>query len=358
MSNTLGHIIRITSFGESHGAGVGAVLEGIPSGIEIDLEAIQLALDKRKPNEGEYSTQRKEQDRLQILSGIFEGKTTGAPIAIFIPNEDVKSSDYDDLKDKYRPGHADYTYKNKYEHTDHRGGGRSSIRVWAPIVAAGDICRQYLMTQFAIELNSFVYQVGTISKEPAEFKKNKDWQKNAHKSKLRTPDPEIEVKMDDHIKRVAEEGDTLGGAIHTSVRGLPLGLGEPLFEKLNAKLAQYIFSINTVKSVEFGEGKKAAKMKGSEHNDQQMMVDGKVHFKTNHAGGILGGISSGEELTIDIGFKPISSHQKEQTILAKSGEVTEMKIGGRHDVFAVPRAVPIVDAVCYLAIADLYRQGI
>ncbi len=316
MSNTLGHIIKITSYGESHGEGIGAVLDGIPSGVQIDMQAIQRALDKRKPNEGKHSTQRRESDQVQLQSGLYEDKTTGAPIGIWIPNEDVKSADYDALADKYRPGHADYTYKNKYSHTDHRGGGRSSIRVWAPIVAAGDICRQFLETQFPLELYSMVYQIGDVSHSPEKLKQNQGWQQTAYDSKLRVADADTEAKMDDHISMIAHEGDTLGGSIHTSIRSLPLGLGEPLFEKVNAKLAQYLFSINTVKAIEFGEGKKAAQMKGSEHNDTQSMQDGEVKFDTNHAGGMLGGITTGAELTIDIALKPISSNRQRQKATA------------------------------------------
>ncbi len=358
MSNTIGSIIRLSSYGESHGTGVGAVLEGIPAGISIDKEAIQRDLDKRKPSTSIHSTQRKESDVLQIQSGVFEGKTTAAPIGLWIPNEDNRSSDYETLRDKYRPGHADYTYKNKYKNVDHRGGGRSSIRVWAPIVAAGSICRQYLVTQFDIELHSFVYQIGSVAESPAVLKQYTDWQKTAYNSELRTPHTDIEVKMSDHIHTVSAEGDTLGGAIHTSIRGLPLGIGEPIFDKLQAKLGQYLFSINTVKALEFGEGKKAASMKGSEHNDLQEVQDNQISFKSNHSGGILGGISTGEEICINTFFKPISSHRQSQEILSQSGEKVVMKIQGRHDVCAVPRAIPIIDAMCFLAIADLYRLGI
>ncbi len=358
MSNSLGKIIQVHSYGESHGPCVGAILEGIPSGIELDLGAIQQALDKRKPTEGKHSTQRREPDDLQILSGLYQGCTTGAPIHLMIPNRDVQSKDYDTLKQVYRPGHADYTYDKKYTHHDPRGGGRSSIRVWAPIVAAGDICRQFIQQKIKLQVNSIVTQIGEVQSNPNELKSQEKWQRRAYDSELRTPDPQIEITMSDHITAVAAEGDTLGGSIHTSIRGLPLGIGEPIFDKLSARLAQYIFSINTVKALEFGEGKKAARMKGSEHNDSQKVEEGQVFFQSNHAGGMLGGVSTGAELTLDIALKPISSHQKTQKMLSKDGQQVELKIGGRHDVCAVPRAVPIVDAMCYLAISDLYCLGL
>ncbi len=349
MSNQLGKNIRVTSFGESHGEGVGVVLDGIPSGLEIDEQAVQNALDLRKPSAAAHSTQRKESDAFQFLSGVFESKTLGSPIAIWIPNEDPKSKDYDKLKDCYRPGHADYTYAHKYSHRDHRGGGRSSIRVFAPLVAAGEICRQLLARTHDIRVDAFVYQVGEKKYDPSLWKKEPKWEANARASKYRMADLQLESEIDAYIEDIKSNGDTLGGAIHASIVGVPLGWGEPIFEKLQAKLAQYLLSINTTKGIEFGKGFEAAAMKGSEHNDV-VTAEG---FESNNAGGSLGGISTGEEINLNLAFKPISSITREQRMMQKDGSTVKQAIDGRHDVFALPRAVPLVEAMIYLALADL-----
>ncbi len=359
MSNILGERVRLTSFGESHGKCVGAVLDGIPSGLELDIAAIQERLDERKPKMAKHSTQRAEADQFELWSGVFEGKTTGAPITLVINNEDTQSKDYELLRDKFRPGHADYTYHHKYPHRDHRGGGRSSIRVWAPIVAAGDICRQYLEKSMDIEICSFVSRVGKYESIPSMIKKKKGWQEHAEQSPIRMADAELESEVNAYIDLIAKQGDTLGGGIHTSIMGMPIGIGEPLFDKLNAKLGQYIFSINTVKALAFGEGNQAGYMTGKEHNDELTTDEqGNTYFRTNHGGGMLGGISTGEEITMDIVFKPISSHRSEQNMLDIQGKKHPIAISGRHDVFAVPRAIPIVNAMCYLAISDLYQSSI
>ncbi len=349
MSNQLGDYIRVTSMGESHGAGVAAVLEGIPTGMRIDRAALQAALDKRKPSTAAYSTQRREADALQIQTGIYEECTLGSPITLWIANEDAHSQDYEEYRKVYRPGHADAGYALKYAHRDHRGGGRSSIRVWAPLVAAGDLCRQYLAQKYDIELSVFVCQVGEYKFPPEESKSNEGWRKRAAESKYRMAEEGVEKEIDKYISMVKEEGDTLGGMIHASILGLPAGWGEPIFGKIQAKLALYLMSINTSKGIEFGEGFSAASMRGSVHNDE-WTEDG---YASNHAGGSLGGITTGQELMLNLAMKPISSIRREQAMRHENGSVQRRKIQGRHDVFALPRAVPIVEALIYLALADL-----
>lgn len=358
--NTLGNIFKVHSFGESHGPAVGAVIDGCPAGLALDIEAIQLAVDKRKTGQHSFSSARKEEDTVEILSGVFEGKTIGTPICILIKNKDARSKDYDNIKNVYRPGHADFTSQQKYGHRDYRGGGRSSIRITAPLVAAGEIANQLILALSNAQTTAFVTQIGRakydVSKllETGLSKNEANYLSASNKNLLST---DFNTQVEEEIEKVAAEGDTLGGRISTIVENLPVGIGEPIFGKLQAQLSQALMSINTVKAVEFGEGIKAVEMKGSEHNDEFEVQGEKFSTKTNHHGGILGGISTGERIVFSVYFKPISSIKKEQLTVNQKGETVNIKIEGRHDVCAVPRAVPIVEAYTNIVLADLLLKN-
>lgn len=342
--NTLGHTVKLTSFGESHGPLVGAVLDGIPSGIDLDFVEIQKELDRRKPGNSELSSERKEEDHFEIVSGVFENKTTGAPICVLIPNKNQNSGDYSKIKDYYRPGHADYTYQQKYGIRDYRGGGRSSARVTAAWVAAGAICKQYLNQKTKIEVQAIVSQVyNCVLKKPLF---QYDWKK-ANKNAIHCPDETTAKEMENIIKDVKLEGDTVGGVISCRILNCPVGLGEPLFGKLNAEISKAMMSINAVKGIQFGNGFEAANFKGSENNDT-------VNSNSNHDGGITGGISNGKTIEFDLVFKPTSSIKIEQDMLNSRGEIDKIKIEGRHDPCVLPRAIPIVEAMVYLVISDFY----
>lgn len=351
--NTLGHLFKVTSFGESHGEYVGCVIEGCPAGLILDVEKIQLAVDKRKTGKQDFASARNEADKVEIISGIFEGKTLGSPICILIKNKDAQSADYDALKNVYRPGHADYTMDVKYGHRDHRGGGRSSIRVTAPLVAAGEIANQLLQLQHGVDVIAYVCQIGKVQCELSgeHFDKIK-----IEKSPVRCPNEFVSNEMIALIEKVKLEGDTLGGKINVQIKGLPVGFGEPLFGKLQASLAHAMMSINTVKGFEYGDGFLSAEKKGSENNDIFTMINGEVHTMTNHNGGILGGISNGMDINFSVAFKPISSIAKSQLTITKDGEKTQLEIKGRHDVCAVPRAIPIVEAYTSIILADAFLQ--
>lgn len=341
MGSSFGHILNITSFGESHGPYVGAVLEGLPADIAIDESYIQAELDRRKPGSSAGGTTRREDDKVQLISGIFEGKSTGAPIAILIPNLSQKPSDYDHLKNIYRPGHADFVYEKKYGIRDYRGGGRSSARITAGWVAAGAIARLWLKQAFNIEVQAAVTSIHHISIDnPFEL----DWEP-AKQDPLRCPVPSVSKAMGELVEQVQREGDSLGGVISARITNCPVGLGEPVFDKLNADLAKAMFAINAVKGIEFGSGFESAKRKGSENNDAT--IGG-----TNHDGGITGGISNGKSIEFSVAFKPVSSIAIEQQALNKSNEMESLNIAGRHDSCILPRAVPIVEAMAALAIAD------
>lgn len=341
MANRIGHSINITSFGESHGPFTGAVLDGFPAGFSIDENVISRELERRKPGKSKITSARKEDDKFEIVSGIFEGKTTGAPITILIPNTGQRSSDYDKLKDIYRPGHADRTYAEKYGHRDHRGGGRSSARVTAGWVAAAAIVRDFLEKNYGMKIQSVVSRIGHHSVENIF---DTDWS-HASENSVSCPNEEIAKKMEDLILQTAEAGDSLGGIISTRVINCPSGLGEPLFDKLNADLAKAIFSINAVKGLEFGSGFAGSARKGSENND----TPGSTR---NNDGGITGGISNGQEIRFNTAFKPVSSISAEQKALNVVGDMVDLKIEGRHDPCVVPRAVPIVEAMTALVLAD------
>lgn len=341
MANSLGHSLIITSFGESHGKATGVVIDGFPSGFRINTELIKKDLQRRRPGQSDITSPRNETDDFEIISGIFEGKSTGAPICILIPNHSHISAEYDALKEIYRPGHADNVYQEKYGIRDHRGGGRSSARLTSAWVAAGAIAKQYLTETCGIEIQSVVSRIGS---ENTENIYALDWSK-AETNKVRCPDTDTASRMEVLIKQVSEEGDSLGGIISTRIKGCPAGLGEPLFDKLNADLAKAIFSINAVKGLEFGSGFAGSERKGSENNDQ-------AGTERNNDGGITGGISSGKEITFNIAFKPVSSISKEQKAYNKSGEIVALKVEGRHDPCVLPRAVPIVEAMSALTLAD------
>ena len=341
--NTFGNLFKLTTFGESHGIAIGGVLDGCPSGIEFDLEAIQNELDRRKPGQSAIVTQRKEPDTVEFFSGIFEGKTTGTPIGFAIRNTNQKSHDYSHIKDSYRPSHADYVYDQKYGFRDYRGGGRSSARETASRVVAGAIAKQLLP---GIKINAFVTQVGDMRLE----KNYKDLDLSLTESNpVRCPDTEMAAKMETYIKEVRKEGDTIGGIISCVVQNVPVGLGEPVFDKLHAELGKAMLSINAVKGFEYGSGFEGVKMKGSVHNDQ-FNSDGST--KTNYSGGVQGGISNGMDIYFNVAFKPVATVIQGYETIDKEGNKVQTQGKGRHDPCVVPRAVPIVEAMTALVLAD------
>ena len=343
MSNSFGKLFRITTFGESHGLAIGGIIDGCPSGIDVDLEAIQKELDRRKPGQSKITTQRKEPDTVQFLSGIFEGKTTGTSIGFQIQNTNQKSKDYSHNTDVYRPSHADYTYDKKYGLRDHRGGGRSSARETANWIVGGALAKQYLK---GIVINAFTSSVGDIFLEKPY--QDLDFGKTESNA-VRCPDQETADKMIERIEMIKKQGDTIGGTITCVIQNVPIGLGEPIFDKLHAQLGKAMLSINAVKGFEYGSGFCGAKMKGSEHNDA-FNTDGST--RSNLSGGIQGGISNGMDIYFRVAFKPVATiMQKQDTIDAKGNSVA-MQGKGRHDPCVVPRAVPIVEALSALVLAD------
>ena len=343
--NTFGNFFKLTTFGESHGEAIGGVIDGCPAGVSIDLVAIENQMLRRRPGQSTIVTQRKEADTVRFLSGIFEGKTTGSPIGFIIENTNQKSADYTHIKDSYRPSHADYTFDKKYGHRDYRGGGRSSARETACRVAAGAIASQLLG---AIAITGYVSSVGDLSLDtPYQVLDFNTVDSNV----VRCPDAEMASKMIAKIKEVKKQGDTIGGIITCVIQNVPVGLGEPVFDKLHAQLGKAMLSINAVKGFEFGSGFKGATMNGSEHNDL-FNQDGTT--KSNLSGGVQGGISNGMDIYFRVAFKPVATiMQKQQTINSK-GEKVEMQGKGRHDPCVVPRAVPIVEAMAALTIADFW----
>jgi len=341
MANHLGHSLVITSFGESHGPVIGVVIDGFPSGFAIDKEHIQAELNRRRPGQSAISTDRNESDAFDIVSGVFEGKTTGAPIAILIPNTSHQSKDYDALKSVYRPGHADKVYDDKYGHRDHLGGGRSSARITAGWVAAGALAKQYIEHFYNITIQSVVSSVHTI-KVVNVFDQN--WT-DAENNIVRCPDPEMAEAMIQLIAEMKNSGDSVGGTISTRIKNCPAGIGEPVFDKLNAELAKAMFSINAVKGIEFGAGFEGASLKGSEYNNTADKIN-------NYEGGINAGISTGQDIEFNTAFKPVSSIKMAQKAFNKGGDIVDLNIEGRHDPCVLPRAVPIVEAMAALVIAD------
>lgn len=341
--NTFGKVFQLTTFGESHGAAIGGVIDGCPSGIELDLQAIQKDLNRRKPGQSAIVTQRKEPDEVQFFSGIFEGKTTGVPIGFAIFNTNHKSRDYDHIKDQYRPSHADKVYDDKYGVRDYRGGGRSSARETASRVVAGAIAKQFLPD---VKFTAFVSSVGDIKLDKPYHNLDFDF---IEQNPVRCPDPEKAAEMEDYIKKIRKEGDTVGGVITGVIQNVPIGLGEPVFDKLQAELGKAMLSINAVKGFEYGSGFEGAQKRGSDHNDLYN-TDGTT--KTNHAGGIQGGISNGMDIYFNVAFKPVATIMQSQKTINNKGEQVDMQGKGRHDPCVVPRAVPIVEAMAALVLAD------
>lgn len=349
MSNTLGRLFTFTSFGESHGNGIGGIIDGCPSGIVIDEEFIQNELYRRRPGQSAISTPRKEEDKVEFLSGIFEGKTTGTPIAFVIWNENQQSSDYNHLKEVYRPSHADFTYQQKYGIRDYRGGGRSSARETASRVVAGAIAKLALKKQ-GIEIIAFTSQVGHIAmKQTFETADLSLIESNV----VRCPETETAEKMIEYIKQLKEEGDSIGGIISCVIKGVPVGLGEPIFDKLQSRLAQAMLTINATHGFDYGRGFEGVNMKGSQMNDPFVKVGDKVTTKTNNSGGIQGGISNGQDIYFRILFKPVATIAKKQVTLDIHSNEVKLEAKGRHDPCVLPRAVPIVEAMAALTLMDL-----
>lgn len=349
--NSFGDIFKITTFGESHGKAIGVILDGCPPHIEIDEEFIQSELDKRKPGQSKITTQRKESDTAQILSGVFEGKSTGTPIAIVIPNEDQRSKDYSHIQDKFRPSHADYTYQVKYGIRDYRGGGRSSARETAARVAAGAIAKLFLRKQ-GIEVFAHVSGVGNIEAPNIDVTHLDELLKIRESNIIRCADPATAQEMIAFIDQVRKNGDTVGGRISTIIRHVPVGLGEPVFDKLHADLAKAMMSINAVHGFEYGSGFAGSQMLGSEHNDIFIKDADQISTATNFSGGIQGGISNGMDITFRTAFKPVATIMRDQNTINQEGAETTISGKGRHDPCVVPRAVIIVEAMAALVIAD------
>jgi len=341
--NSFGNIFKLSTFGESHGEAIGGVIDGCPSGIHLDLNAIQNEMERRKPGQSAIVTQRKEPDEVKFLSGIFEGQTTGTPIGFIIENANQKSKDYSHIKDSYRPSHADYTYDKKYGVRDYRGGGRSSARETACRVVAGAIAKQVIKD---IKINAYVSSVGELElqKPYTELDLSK-----TESNEVRCPDENVAAQMIQKIKEIKKQGDTIGGTITCVIQNVPIGLGEPVFDKLHADLGKAMLSINAVKGFEYGSGFYGTKMMGSEHNDV-FNSDGST--KTNFSGGIQGGISNGEDIYFNVAFKPVATTMQKQDTIDKEGNTVEMQGKGRHDPCVVPRAVPIVEAMAALVILD------
>lgn len=341
--NTFGQIFRLSTYGESHGEAIGGSVDGCPAGIEIDIEKIQTALDRRRPGQSAITTQRKEKDRVRILSGVWEGKTTGTPIGFVIENQDQKSKDYDHIKHQYRPSHADYTYDQKYGFRDYRGGGRSSARETAARVVGGAIAQQVIPS---VSIQAYVSSVGSI-----ELKKNYNDMDLAltETNPVRCPDPAVADEMEQLIRKVRKQGDTIGGVVTCVIKNVRVGLGEPVFDKLHADLGKAMMSINAVKGFEYGSGFAGTTMLGSEHND---VFNADYTTQTNHSGGIQGGISNGEDIYFRVAFKPVATLIRPQTSVDSAGNAITIEGKGRHDPCVLPRAVPIVEAMAALTIAD------
>ena len=341
--NTFGNIFKVTTFGESHGPALGGVIDGCPPGITLDLKLIENEMQRRKPGQSSIVTQRKEEDTVTFYSGIFEGKTTGTPIGFLIHNKDQKSKDYSHIKKTYRPSHADYVYDKKYGHRDYRGGGRSSARETACRVVAGAIAKQIIKE---IKITAFVSSVGEIKVD--KNYKSLDFS-NIEKNPVRCADPDTAIVMEKYIKEIRKEGDTVGGIVTCVIENCPIGIGEPVFDKLHAELGKAMLSINAVKGFEFGSGFNGTKLKGSEHNDS---FESNGTTKTNNSGGIQGGISNGMDIYFNVAFKPVATIMKSQKTIDSNNNEVEMSGKGRHDPCVVPRAVPIVEAMSALVILD------
>lgn len=347
--SSFGNFFKLTSYGESHGRAVGGVIEGVPPGIELDFELIQNELDRRKPGQSAIVTQRKESDKAVFQSGIFEGKTTGTPIGFYIENENQKSNDYSHLKDNFRPSHADLTYEKKYGIRDYRGGGRSSARETAARVVAGAIAKQ-ILSKIGVFFSTYVDQVGAVRFDCSDFFEENQIESNI----VRCPNQIKAAEMESLIREIRKAGDTIGGAIRCVIEGVPVGLGEPVFDKLHAELGKAMLSINAVKGFEIGSGFDAINKQGSELND---IFNSDGTTKTNHSGGIQGGISNGMPITFRVAFKPVATIMQSQESINREGEMIELKAKGRHDPCVVPRAVPIVESMAAMVILDFYLRN-
>ncbi len=355
MSSTFGKIFKIHTYGESHGVGLGVVIDGCPAGVNIDEDAIAYQLERRKPGQSKIVTQRKESEKFEVLSGVFDDKSTGTPISLMIKNDGQRSKDYDHLKKVYRPSHADFTYQEKYGIRDYRGGGRSSARETVARVMAGSIAAQYLQQVSDIKVYSYVSSVGDLTLDKGyqdlDFSKIDD-------HPTRCPDAEMAEKMYELIDGVRKNGDTIGGTITGVITGVPVGLGEPVFDKLHAELGKAMLSINAVKGFEYGSGFEGAKMRGSSHNDVfEADENGNLITKTNHSGGIQGGISNGADIYFKVAFKPVATIMRDQESVDADGNEIAVKGKGRHDPCVLPRAVPIVDAMSNLVMADFFLRN-
>ena len=351
--NTIGKLFTFTSFGESHGRGVGGIIDGCPAGVVMDEEFIQNELRRRRPGQSIITTPREEEDKVEFLSGIFEGKSTGTPIAFVIWNQNQESKDYDHLKDVFRPSHADYTYQQKYGIRDHRGGGRSSARTTAGWVAAGAVAKLVLKQQ-GVDITAYTSQVGHIAIENSY--ENLDLSL-IESNIVRCPEPETAQKMIDYIDKLRIEGNSIGGTVSCVVKGVPVGWGEPVFEKVQARLAHAMLSINATHGFDYGKGFEGIGMTGAELNDPFLMKDGKVSTLTNHSGGIQGGISNGQEIYFRVLFKAVSTISQKQTTLDKELKSVELEAKGRHDPCVLPRAVPIVEAMAAITLLDLFLMN-
>ena len=350
MFNSFGNILRLTSFGESHGKGIGGVIDGFPAGIRIDMDFVQAELNRRRPGQSAITTARKEEDKVEFLSGIFEGKSTGCPIGFIVWNQNQHSNDYDNMKEVYRPSHADYTYKVKYGIRDHRGGGRSSARETISRVVAGALAKLALR-QLGIRITAYTSQVGSVRLEENYTAYDLSL---IDTNPVRCPDPEKAKEMEELILKVKEEGDTIGGVVTCVIKGCPIGVGQPVFGKLHAALASGMLSINAAKAFEYGDGFKGLKQKGSAPNDVFFNNGGHIETRTNHSGGIQGGISNGQDIFFRVAFKPVATVLMEQHTVNINGVDTTLKARGRHDPCVLPRAVPIVEAMAALTILDFY----
>lgn len=351
--NSFGQLFKITTFGESHGTAVGVVIDGFPAGIGIDEELINRDLQRRRPGQSKLTTQRKEKENFQILSGVYQGKSLGTPIAVTIPNSDARSKDYEHLKETYRPSHADYTYQAKYGHRDHRGGGRSSARETAARVVAGAFAKM-LLQQAGVEIVAYVSSVAnvvaTVNDQTVSLA-------DVEQSIVRCPDKNASSEMEALIDSVRKEGDTVGGIISCVVRNTPVGLGEPVFDKLHAELGKAMLSINAVKGFEIGSGFASTKMRGSEHNDVFNSEGGRITTESNDSGGVQGGISNGMNIKFKVAFKPVATIMQDQKSVDSNGNEATVKGKGRHDPCVVPRAVPIVEAMAAIVLADHYLRN-
>ncbi len=350
--NSYGTLFKISTFGESHGPAIGVIIDGCPAGLQIDEVFIQSELSRRKPGQSKITTQRKEDDTFKVLSGVFEGQSTGAPIALVIENQDQRSKDYSHIQNTFRPSHADYTYETKYGVRDYRGGGRSSARETAARVAAGAIAK-LLLKKSGIDINAFVSQVGDLKSPPytqLDLSKTED-------NIVRCPDSATAEKMIALIDQVRLDRDTIGGVVTCVIKNSPVGLGEPVFDKLHAELGKAMLSINAVKGFEYGSGFAGVELRGSQHNDEFVNEGGRIRTKTNHSGGIQGGISNGEDIYFNVAFKPVATIMQDQQSVDKEGNETTVSGKGRHDPCVVPRAVPIVEAMAALVLADFLLRS-